>query len=44
MAYDLEEQELVLLTRSEMEDALDRGEFKVLAWAAALAFALRQRS
>jgi ADP-ribose pyrophosphatase len=43
-ADDLEEQELVLLTRSEMEDALDRGEFKVLAWAAALAFALRQRS
>lgn len=43
-ADDLEEQELVLLTRSEMEDALDRGEFKVLAWAAALAFALRQLS
>lgn len=41
-ADDLEEQELVLLTRSEMEAALDGGEFKVLAWAASIAFALRQ--
>jgi ADP-ribose pyrophosphatase len=41
-ADDLEEQELILLTRSEMETALARGEFKVLAWAASLALALRQ--
>lgn len=41
-ADDLEEQELILLTRAELETALARGEFKVLAWAAAIAFALRQ--
>ena len=41
-ADDLEEQELLLLTRLEMETALERGDFKVLAWAAAVAFALRQ--
>ena len=41
-ADDLEEQELVLLTRSEIEVALARGEFKVLAWAASVAMALRQ--
>jgi ADP-ribose pyrophosphatase len=41
-ADDLEEQELILLTRSEIEMALARGEFKVLAWAAAVALALRQ--
>jgi len=41
-ADDLEEQELILLTRSEMEAALTRGDFKVLAWAAAIALALRQ--
>jgi ADP-ribose pyrophosphatase len=41
-ADDLEEQHLVLLTRSELEAALDGGEFKVLAWAAAVAFALRR--
>ncbi|MGZ9167145.1 MAG: NUDIX hydrolase, partial [Anaerolineales bacterium] len=41
-ADDLEEQELLLLTRSEMETALTRGEFKVLAWAAAIALALRR--
>jgi ADP-ribose pyrophosphatase len=41
-ADDLEEQELILLTRSEAEAALDRGDFKVLAWAASIAFALRQ--
>jgi hypothetical protein len=40
-ADDLEEQELVTLTRSEMETALEGGEFKILAWAAAIAFALR---
>ena len=41
-ADDLEEQELLLLTRSEMEAALGQGEIKVLSWAAAVAFALRQ--
>lgn len=41
-ADDLEEQELLLLTRPEVEAALTRGDFKVLAWAAAVAFALRQ--
>lgn len=41
-ADDLEEQEILLLTRSEMETALVRGDFKVLAWAASIAFALRQ--
>ncbi len=38
---DLEEQEMVLLSRPELEQALVRGEFKILAWAAAVAFALR---
>jgi len=41
-ADDLEEQDLMLLTRDEMEKALEKGEIKVLAWAAAVAFALRQ--
>jgi ADP-ribose pyrophosphatase len=41
-ADDLEEQEIILLTRSEVESAIARGEFKVLAWAAAIALALRQ--
>jgi ADP-ribose pyrophosphatase len=40
-ADDLEEQELLLLTRAEIETALEKGEIKVLAWAAAVAFALR---
>ena len=40
-AGDLEEQEMILLTRSQIESALANGEFKVLAWAAAIAFALR---
>ena len=40
-ADDLEEQELLLLTRTELETALKRGEIKVLAWAAAVAFALQ---
>jgi ADP-ribose pyrophosphatase len=40
-ADDLEEQELLLLTREETEKALEQGEIKVLAWAAAIAFALR---
>lgn len=38
---DLEEQELLYLSRSELEDALGAGEFKVLSWAATVAFALR---
>ncbi|HSQ17482.1 MAG TPA: NUDIX hydrolase [Anaerolineales bacterium] len=38
---DLEEQEVVLLSRSALEQALRQGEFKILAWAAAVAFALR---
>jgi ADP-ribose pyrophosphatase len=41
-AGDLEEQELLLLTRPEMEAALEQGQFKVLAWAAAIALAFRQ--
>lgn len=41
-ADDLEEQELLMLSRSEMELAMARGEFKVLAWAACIALALRQ--
>ena len=40
-ADDLEEQELLLLTRAELEAALDCGEFKTLAWAAVIALALR---
>lgn len=41
IADDLEEQELLLLTREEMEAALDRGDIKIMAWAATVAFALR---
>lgn len=40
-ADDLEEQELLLLSRAEVEAALAAGEFKVLAWATALALALQ---
>jgi len=40
-ADDLEQQELLLLNRDEIEQALDRGEFKVLAWAAVVALGLR---
>ena len=39
---DLEDQELLFLSRNEMEQALKTGEFKVLAWAAAVAFALNR--
>lgn len=39
-ADDLEEQELLLLTRAETEAALTAGEFKVLGWAANVALAL----
>jgi ADP-ribose pyrophosphatase len=40
-ADDLEEQELLELTRAEVELALLKGEFKVLAWAAIMALALQ---
>lgn len=40
---DLEEQHLLFLSREELESALANGEFKVLAWAAAVAFALQQK-
>jgi len=39
-ADDLEEQELLLLARDEVREALLRGEFKVMSWAAAIALAL----
>lgn len=38
---DLEEQELLSLTHEQMEDSLAKGEFKVLAWSAAVSLALR---
>ncbi|OQA23444.1 MAG: ADP-ribose pyrophosphatase [Chloroflexi bacterium ADurb.Bin360] len=41
-ADDLEEQQLLLLSREEVEAALDGGEFKSLSWAAAVSLALRQ--
>jgi ADP-ribose pyrophosphatase len=39
---DLEEQELLLLSRQEVEAALKAGEFKVLAWAAIMSLALER--
>ena len=39
-ADDLEEQELLLLTRAEVEEALLAGAFGVLSWAAVVALAL----
>jgi ADP-ribose pyrophosphatase len=39
-ADDLEEQELLRLSRAEIQATLAAGEFKVLAWAAAVALAL----
>lgn len=39
-ADDLEEQEMLLLTREELAEALHCGEFKVLPWATAVALAL----
>ena len=39
-ADDLEEQEMLLLTRQEITDALRDGAFKVLPWSAAVAMAL----
>lgn len=41
-ADDLEEQKLVLLSRTEVEAALDAGEFQGLPWAAAVALALQK--
>ena len=41
-ADDLEEQELLLLSRATVETALLTGEFKVLPWAAVVALALLQ--
>ena len=41
-ADDLEEQELLLLTRDEVEAALDAGEIKLLPWVTIVALALRQ--
>ena len=38
---DLEEQELLFLSRQELEQALMAGEFKVLSWAACIAMALQ---
>ncbi len=38
---DLEEQHLIYLSREELQSALANGEFKVLAWAATAAFALK---
>jgi ADP-ribose pyrophosphatase len=40
-ADDLEEQELLLLSKAEVEEALATGKFKVLAWATVMALALR---
>jgi ADP-ribose pyrophosphatase len=41
IADDLEEQQLLFLSRTEVDAALAAGEFKVLAWAAVMALALR---
>ena len=37
---DLEDQELLLLSRDEIEAALNAGEFKILAWSAVVAMSL----
>ena len=37
---DLEDQEILLLSRTEVENALNAGEFKVLAWSAVVALSL----
>lgn len=42
VADDLEEQELLFLSRVEIEKALDAGEFQLLPWALAVALALRE--
>jgi len=41
-ADDLEEQELLLLSRDEMVAALDAGQFKLLPWVAIVTLALRK--
>jgi len=41
-ADDLEEQELLVLSRAEVEEALEKGAFRLLPWAAAVALALRR--
>jgi ADP-ribose pyrophosphatase len=41
---DLECQELLLLTREEVENALDAGDFKVLPWTAVVTMGLRKLS
>jgi ADP-ribose pyrophosphatase len=41
-ADDLEEQELLTLSRQEVEQALDNGAFKLLPWVTAVALALRR--
>ena len=41
---DLEDQELLLLSRSAVESALQAGEFKILAWSAVVAMALNYLS
>lgn len=41
---DLEEQELIYLSQAEMEQALTQGDFQVMAWATAVALALRYLS
>ena len=41
---DLEDQELLLLTRTELASSLDRGEFKVMSWAGIVALVLRRIS
>jgi 8-oxo-dGTP pyrophosphatase MutT (NUDIX family) len=37
---DLEDQEILFLTRSELEKALQTGEFKILSWSAVVAMSL----
>ena len=37
---DLEDQKLLFLTRTELENALNAGEFKILAWSAVVAMTL----
>ncbi len=41
IADDLEEQQLLRLTKPQLDEALEGGEFKVLGWTAGVALALR---
>lgn len=43
-ADDLEEQQLLAMSRPELERSLDAGAFKLLPWAAAVALALRRET